>query len=94
MKSIKIKRTIPPSKGPRMKTPFFTNNDFTYFAEVSKVEVLDNAYHLKISSQWRTAKNPLHEHKQFETTCTKEDLRKLAWLIEQVTSNEKAVSDD
>ena len=66
-----------------MKTVFYTNNDFTYFAEVKKIELLENAYNIKITSQWLSAKNPNEEQTQFQATCAKEDLKKLSSLIEQ-----------
>lgn len=70
-----------------MKTAFYTNNDFTYFAEVKKIELLENAYNIKITSQWLSAKNPNDEQTQFQTTCAKEDLQRLSSLIEQVITN-------
>jgi hypothetical protein len=66
-----------------MKTEFFASQDFKYFAEVTKIALIDNAYYLKITSQWLGAKDPRSEQTQFQTTCTGEDLARLSSFIEQ-----------
>jgi hypothetical protein len=66
-----------------MKTAFFKNNDFTYFAEVTKVEAVKDAFNLKITSQWLSAKNPEEEQTQLQVTCTKADIQKLTDLLVQ-----------
>ncbi len=70
-----------------MKTAFFNNNDFTYFAEVTKVGAIKDAFNLKITSQWLSAKNPKEEQTQLQVTCTNADLLKLSSLIETAVSN-------
>lgn len=66
-----------------MKTAFFQNNDFTYFAEVTKVEAVKDAFSLKITSQWLSAKKPEEEQTQLQVTCTKADIQKLTDLLAQ-----------
>lgn len=66
-----------------MKTAFFNSNDFTYFAEVTKVEAVEGALSLKITSQWLSAKNPDEEQTQLQVTCTKDDLLKLSELLKE-----------
>lgn len=66
-----------------MKTAFFNNNDFTYFAEVKRVEAVRDAFSLKITSQWQSAKNPDEEQTQLQVTCTKSDLLSLVEVITQ-----------
>jgi len=70
-----------------MKTAFFNNDDFTYFAEISKVDAIKDAFSLKITSQWLSAKNPEEEQTQLQVTCTKEDLLALADVLTQGASN-------
>ena len=70
-----------------MKTAFFNNNDFTYFAEVKRVEAVKDAFSLKITSQWQSAKNPDEEQTQLQVTCTKNDLEKLAQLLSEGVRN-------
>jgi hypothetical protein len=64
-----------------MKTAFFQSNDFKYFAEVTKVELVKGSYSLKITSQWDSAKNPESEQTQFQVTCSKADLLALVATI-------------
>ncbi len=66
-----------------MKTAFFNNNDFTYFAEVTKVDAIKDALSLKITSQWLSAKNSDEEQTQLQITCTKDDLLKLSELLKK-----------
>lgn len=64
-----------------MKTAFFQSNDFKYFAEVTRVELVKDSYSLKITSQWQSAKNPEAEQTQFQVTCSKADLLTLVASI-------------
>lgn len=66
-----------------MKTAFFINNDFTYFAEISKVDAIKDAFSLRITSQWLSAKKPDEEQTQLQVTCTKNDLLKLSELLKE-----------
>ncbi len=66
-----------------MKTAFFSNNDFTYFAEISKVEAIKDAFSLKITSQLLSARKPEEEQTQLQVTCTKTDIQRLAGLLMQ-----------
>lgn len=70
-----------------MKTAFFQSNDFAYFGEVTKVDAINDAFNLKITSQWLSARNPSEEHTQLQVTCTKAELLKLSTLIETAVSN-------
>lgn len=70
-----------------VKTAFFNNNDFTYFAEVTKVDAIKGALSLKITSQWLSAKNPDEEQTQLQVTCTKDDLLKLSELLKKGAIN-------
>lgn len=70
-----------------MKTPFFISNDFTYFAEITKVEAIKESFSLKITSQWLSAKIPAEEQTQLQITCTKDDLIRLSSLFEKVVRN-------
>ncbi|WP_133176072.1 hypothetical protein [Limnohabitans sp. Rim28] len=64
-----------------MKTAFFQSSDFKYFAEITKVDLVEDSYSLKISSQWGSAKNPDAEQTQFQVTCSKADLLSLVATI-------------
>jgi len=71
-----------------MKTAFFQSNDFAYFGEVTKVDSINDAFNLRITSQWLSARSPSELQTQLQVTCTKADLLKLSALIETAVSNE------
>jgi hypothetical protein len=64
-----------------MKTAFFINGDFTYFAEIAEIEAIKDTFNLKITSQWLSAKNPEEEQTKLQISCTKYDIQKLTELL-------------
>lgn len=64
-----------------MKTVFFQSGDFKYLAEIKKIELVEDSYSLKFTSQWANAKIPDAEQTQFQVTCSRADLLSLVATI-------------
>ncbi len=72
------------------KKSFVNSKDFSYNAEVRKLEALPGAYSFAIKTVWRGAKNPSEEKTAFQVTLGKAGLFALRELIDSAVSNRAA----
>ncbi len=71
---------------PIAKAILVDNGDFRYVVALRKVEMLPEAYHLSISSQWASSARPDDEQFRFGTCVDQQGLQKLLELIQKELS--------
>jgi hypothetical protein len=64
-----------------LKIPFFNSEDFSYNAEVRKLDALPGSFSFAITTVWRSAKNPTAEQTAFQVTLDRAGLIALRDLI-------------
>lgn len=64
-----------------MKATILKTGDFVREAEITRIEALEDSYHLAFSSFLLTAKEPRHAQKNFGLILSREELQALSGLL-------------
>ena len=68
------------------KISFVNSEDFSYNAEVRKLDAVPGAFSFAITTVWRSAKNPKEEQTALQITLDRADLIALRDLINTAVS--------